>query len=106
MPEPAVTLEAVAFAHAGSRVFSDLTLDIASAAVTAVVGANGSGKSTLLELIAGVLRPDRGRVRHGPTEVALAPQRSQVTDTFPSPSPRRSPWVVGVGSTTSQAIGR
>jgi len=41
------------------------TLDCAgdvSAGVTALFGPSGSGKTTTLDCIAGVLRPDRGRV--------------------------------------------
>jgi len=55
----------------------------------AVVGPNGAGKSTLLRLIAGTLRPDRGRVAiygHGPGGhicIAYVPQRSQVDWRFP-----------------------
>ena len=40
----------------------DLTVPRGS--VHALIGGNGSGKSTLLRLIAGVLRPKRGRVRN------------------------------------------
>ncbi|MFZ8839950.1 MAG: ATP-binding cassette domain-containing protein, partial [Pyrobaculum sp.] len=32
--------------------------------LTCVVGPNGSGKTTLLKILAGLLRPDRGRVEH------------------------------------------
>jgi molybdate transport system ATP-binding protein len=41
----------------------DLTL--ADGEVLAVLGPNGSGKSTLLSLVAGLLRPDQGRVKLG-----------------------------------------
>jgi len=41
---------------------SDLDLDVSSGSVHAVVGPNGCGKSTLLRIIAGLEKPDRGRV--------------------------------------------
>ncbi|ULN37063.1 sulfate/molybdate ABC transporter ATP-binding protein [Mycolicibacterium smegmatis] len=46
----------------------DLTVD--DGAVVAVLGPNGAGKSTLLALVAGLLRPDQGRVSVGGTVVA------------------------------------
>ena len=36
-----------------------------------VIGRNGAGKSTLLRVIAGVLQPDRGRVRRAPVSCQL-----------------------------------
>ena len=54
-------LEGVAFAYDRARIFSDLTLDIASG-VTLLHGENGAGKSTLLKLAAGVEKPDAGRI--------------------------------------------
>ena len=52
-----------------------------AAATTALFGASGAGKSTLLALLAGALRPDRGRITidgepvavQGPFGVAFNP---------------------------------
>jgi ABC-type multidrug transport system ATPase subunit len=44
------------------RVLSGLTLEVNPGVVTLLVGANGAGKSTLLRIIAGLCRPDAGRV--------------------------------------------
>jgi putative ABC transport system ATP-binding protein len=41
-------------------VLTDITLDIAAGAFTALMGPSGSGKSTLLNLIAGIDKPDAG----------------------------------------------
>jgi molybdate transport system ATP-binding protein len=43
----------------------DFDLTLADGEVLAVLGPNGAGKSTLLQLIAGLLRPDEGRVEIG-----------------------------------------
>jgi molybdate transport system ATP-binding protein len=40
----------------------DLALDVADGETVAVLGPNGAGKSTTLAVIAGLLRPDEGRV--------------------------------------------
>lgn len=84
MPAHPVTLTDVTFAYSHNTVLDRLSATFPDGAVTAVVGSNGSGKSTVLNLIAGVLQPLSGRVHlGGAQEVALAPQHSQISDTFP-----------------------
>lgn len=39
-----------------------VSLSIAPASMTAIIGANGSGKSTLIRMLAGLLRPDSGSI--------------------------------------------
>ncbi|WP_310551585.1 ABC transporter ATP-binding protein [Paenibacillus glufosinatiresistens] len=46
----------------GRPILSDLSLDVNRGEVLAIVGKNGSGKSTLLKLIAGLMKPDNGRI--------------------------------------------
>lgn len=56
-------------------VLRELDLSVGEGEVRAVVGSNGCGKSTLLSVIAGVLRPARGRVTNALRESqALLPQ--------------------------------
>ncbi len=45
-----------------ARNLRDVDLEIGDG-VTAVIGPNGSGKTTLLRIIAGVLKPERGKVK-------------------------------------------
>ncbi|BCI55459.1 ABC transporter ATP-binding protein [Mycolicibacterium litorale] len=82
-PQTPVEVRGVDFGYPSNRVFRGLDVSIARGALTAVTGSNGSGKSTLLGLLAGVLRPERGTVRTDTSDIALAVQRSHVTDTFP-----------------------
>ncbi|WP_231743243.1 zinc ABC transporter ATP-binding protein AztA [Mycobacterium sp. GA-2829] len=82
-PDNAVALRGIGFRYPGTEVFRDLDVSIERSALTVATGSNGSGKSTLLGLLAGVLRPTRGEVHVDTTDVALAVQRSHVTDTFP-----------------------
>jgi len=61
----------------------EVALTLAPGETLAVLGPNGAGKSTLLATIAGLLRPDRGRVGIGGREVTgpgiwLAPHRRRV----------------------------
>ncbi|MGK8520648.1 ATP-binding cassette domain-containing protein [Nocardia asteroides] len=59
--------------YAGVAVVDDVTFRAPAGRVTAVVGPNGAGKTTLLSMLAGQLRPHRGRIRVGNTDPALEP---------------------------------
>jgi heme exporter protein A len=60
----------------GRALFSGLGFDLAGGAALVVTGRNGSGKSSLLRLIAGLLRPDGGRIslEGGDRELSIAEQ--------------------------------
>ena len=49
----------------GSKVIDGLDLDIAAGSFVALLGPSGCGKSTLLRLIAGLDRPDGGKIVRG-----------------------------------------
>ena len=63
-------------------VLDRLSLTVPSGARIGVVGPNGSGKSTLLRVLAGVVRPDRGRVVRKPPELSVGylPQEPERRD--------------------------
>jgi ABC-2 type transport system ATP-binding protein len=44
----------------------------------AIIGPNGAGKTTLLSILAGIQRPDEGRVTHPPDAVGWVPQQAAV----------------------------
>jgi ABC-type multidrug transport system ATPase subunit len=44
------------------QVLREITFTVAPGALVGIAGENGAGKSTLLKILAGELRPDRGRV--------------------------------------------
>ena len=46
--------------------------------LVAIIGPNGAGKTTLLSILAGVQRPDGGRVSRSPEEVGWVPQQAAV----------------------------
>lgn len=43
-------------------VLNDLTFDINKGEFVSIIGRNGSGKSTLLKILAGVYKPDKGKI--------------------------------------------
>jgi ABC-type sugar transport system ATPase subunit len=63
MRDKPLSLESVWRSFGGVEVLRDFTLDINLGEFVAVVGPSGCGKTTLLNLLSGVYRPDKGRVR-------------------------------------------
>jgi branched-chain amino acid transport system ATP-binding protein len=60
----------------GVLAVGDVSLTLEAGELLGVMGPNGSGKTTLFNLIAGALRPDRGRIRFQGHDIAgLAPHR-------------------------------
>src|SRR5438094_5024422 len=63
MADAAVELQGVWKGFDGQVVLSGLDLDVPRRATLSVMGGSGSGKTVLLRLVAGLIKPDRGRVR-------------------------------------------
>ncbi|MEW1836509.1 ABC-F family ATP-binding cassette domain-containing protein [Nonomuraea angiospora] len=59
-----VNLESVSHAYGPKPLLSDVSLGVEAGERIGVVGRNGGGKTTLLSVIAGAVRPDKGRVTH------------------------------------------
>jgi branched-chain amino acid transport system ATP-binding protein len=59
--------------HGPIEVLRGVSLTVAGGDVVAVIGPNGAGKTTLLKTLAGVLRPVRGRISLGGTDVTGRP---------------------------------
>src|SRR5512135_153111 len=80
-----ITLEHVTktFNHEiGSRsnvitAIDDISLRVPSGDVLAILGPSGCGKSTLLRLMAGIFKPDAGRVLYDDHDLDLLPLRGR-----------------------------
>lgn len=67
----------------GTKALVDIDLTVPDGAFFAVLGPTNAGKSTLLKTIAGVERPDRGRITLGARDVtALQPRERRVSLLF------------------------
>lgn len=62
---PHISVENISFTYEGSSqaVFENLTLNIKSGRITAIVGANGAGKTTLVKLLTRLYDPQKGSIK-------------------------------------------
>jgi len=58
----AVALERVTRTFGGVVALDEVSLGIRRGRITGIIGPNGAGKSTVFNVVAGVVRPERGRV--------------------------------------------
>ncbi|MFD8467623.1 zinc ABC transporter ATP-binding protein AztA [Streptomyces cyaneofuscatus] len=79
-----VRFQRLSAGYPGRPVLHQLSADIPSLAMTALVGPNGSGKSTLLGVLAGVIAATSGELLYTEgSPPAFVPQRGAVGDTLP-----------------------
>jgi branched-chain amino acid transport system ATP-binding protein len=67
---PALAVEGLVAGYGGVVALDGVSISAGRAAITAVLGANGAGKTTLLRAVSGMIRPRRGRVLLGGTDLA------------------------------------
>jgi sulfate transport system ATP-binding protein len=79
----AIKVRNVTKTFGATPVLRDVSVDVASGSLTALLGPSGGGKSTLLRVIAGLEVPDSGSVTiNGIDATRLAPQRRNVGFVF------------------------
>jgi ATPase subunit of ABC transporter with duplicated ATPase domains len=62
MPEALLSARGISLAIGPRTILDDVAIDVDDGARVGLIGPNGSGKSTLLQILAGIRRPDAGRV--------------------------------------------
>jgi phosphonate transport system ATP-binding protein len=61
--EPALRAENISFAYNDEDwILKDISLDVPRGKLTMLMGPSGSGKTTLLKVLAGIVKPQRGRI--------------------------------------------
>lgn len=100
------------FSYGSHQVFQDLSLSLPQGAITTLIGANGCGKSTLLQLLAGILRPQKGDILlRGRSISAISPrvfaqQVAVVHQYNTAPADLTVEQLVGYGRTPYRRLGR
>ncbi|MDW5326618.1 ABC transporter ATP-binding protein [Plantactinospora sp. KLBMP9567] len=79
----AIRLEALGKAYGPVTALREVDLDVRAGELLTLVGPSGSGKSTILRLVAGLDRPDSGRILVDGTDIApVPPHRRAVAMVF------------------------
>lgn len=81
-----VTLEDVSYHYGHHKALQGVSGVFPAGSLTAVAGPNGAGKSTLLKIIAGVMKPKKGRVIVAPGlkgKIGYLPQTSAIERDYP-----------------------
>ena len=77
MSKEILRMEHISKAFGGSKALDDVSFDLRSGEVHALMGANGAGKSTLMKVLAGVYMPDQGSIIHNGN---VTPIKASVAD--------------------------
>jgi branched-chain amino acid transport system ATP-binding protein len=86
----ALVVDDLARAYGGVRAADGVSFSVPAGALAGLIGPNGAGKSTVLGMVAGAIKPDRGRILLGDTDIAgrsaVSCARRGVIRTFQSAS--------------------
>jgi ABC-2 type transport system ATP-binding protein len=72
-----LTIEGLTKNFGKTKAVDDVTLKLESGTVYALIGPNGSGKTTLIKTIAGLLRPNQGKITVDGVDVVKDPARAK-----------------------------
>lgn len=68
-----LSLRDISLGFGGVTALDGIALEVARGEIRAVIGPNGAGKSSLINVVSGLYRPDRGRIRLGDRDFAHVP---------------------------------
>lgn len=107
---PALAVTNLAAQLSGKPALHDISFDLPSGTLAALVGPNGSGKSTLLRCLTGVLRPTQGTIQIG--GITVRPGNAHALSRLLSYVPQNNPMtfaftveeLVALGAANTDAV--
>ena len=69
MKENIISIENLSCVLGGKEILKDISLTIVSGEYFSIVGPNGSGKTTLLKSLMRIVKPEKGKIIHGLSEL-------------------------------------
>ena len=76
--DPVLEVDGLSKSYGERVALRDVSLDVRGGELLAVLGPNGAGKTTLLSILAGITRPDSGRITTSNGDVGWVPQQAGV----------------------------
>ena len=77
-----LVLEGISKAFDGKQVLRDVRLRFPAGSATCILGPSGCGKTTLLRIVAGLERPDAGRMDGVPEKISFVFQEDRLCEAF------------------------
>jgi branched-chain amino acid transport system ATP-binding protein len=74
--KPVLELSGISLSFGGVVALTDIDLSVRRGEILAIIGPNGAGKSSIINVISGVYRPNRGRVRLAGRDYAQVPTQA------------------------------
>lgn len=82
--KPIINIENLSFSYSKSnQILNNISISIDKKDLIAVIGPNGSGKSTFVKIIAGLNKPNKGKVKVN-GKIAYVPQKYSQDNNFPA----------------------
>jgi ABC-2 type transport system ATP-binding protein len=73
-----ITFENLTKTYSGRKAVDDLNLQISQGTIFGFIGPNGAGKTTTIKMMAGVLKPTKGRILINGLDIAKEPSRAKM----------------------------
>jgi ABC-2 type transport system ATP-binding protein len=74
--DPVLEVDGLSKSYGDRVALRDVSLELGRGELLAVLGPNGAGKTTLLSVLAGITKPDSGRIGRSNGEVGWVPQQA------------------------------